>query len=210
MYVSVSELEMDGPLNHPPLDALLECLESINDDDDDDDGGDQDSGAGGAVIVDDSSPEDGAVENNRVTIADEVSASGEEESGDLAATGEPPASNQTEPVPSQPIIRRRASRTITNYLTSPHARRAKVKNAPCMFCPERKDVFSLRDHLETSLFCRSNYYSLMHVKSIDAVMTQSFVCIFCNNGGAKLKVHLTASNECFQSYCVHFNVNTIE
>ena len=58
--------EMDGPLNHPPLDALLQCLESS---DDDDGNQDKESGASGAMVVDESIPGDGAVEDDRATIA---------------------------------------------------------------------------------------------------------------------------------------------
>ena len=184
---------MTTPLNHGPLDALIQCLESDEEvyDDDGGGGGGREGGGGGGGDGDgvvDLSVTDGDTRTQADTVSLEPS--------------------QVTEVPPAP--RRVPSRTITRYLSSPHARRERVKQSPCMFCPEHKDVLTLRDHLEASVLCRTNYYSLLKVNSIDGIMLKTYVCMFCQDAGSTLKTHLRSSNVCFQSFRERFNVDTIE
>ena len=189
-------------LNHGPLNALIEGLESMEDSDRYDVDGDgvpshdvhdadeDDSSGGGHGDAADDDPNEQELE-----AAD----------GTVANIGEQSPIRENPPTP-----RRVPSRTISRYLSSPHARRERVKQSPCMFCVENKDVLTLRDHLESSILCRTNYYSLLHVNSIDAVLSKTYVCIFCPDVGASLKTHLRTSNDCFQAYTEKFNVDSLE
>ena len=173
---------MATPLNHGPLNALIQCLESDESDEEDTNNAGSGGGDGDPSVID----------------------------GDTQTQAQADTEPSQIPVPVPPAPRRVPSRTITRYLSSPHARRERVKQSPCMFCPEHKDVHTLRDHLEASVLCRTNYYSLLKVNSIDGIMLKTYVCMFCQDAGASLKTHLRSSNVCFQSFSEKFNVDTIE
>ena len=186
------------PLNHGPLNALIECLESIQSDEEEVDAG---GGGGDGDDIDDGGGEDR--DGDREEVGD-----GEGDDIDLNVPDVDTPTRANTEVPATP--RRVPSRTITRYLSSPHARRERVKQSPCMFCVEHKDVFTLRDHLERSVLCRTNYYSLLKVNSIDGILLKNYVCLFCEDAGASLKTHLRSSNGCFQSFSEKLNVDTIE
>ena len=176
-----SKMADPSPINHPPLDALIQLLENSEEDEIDGDNAGR--------------------ESDNEEVPRDV---------DIGLNNNTNLESQTL-VPETPVTpRRRTSGIISKYLSSPHARRERVKQIPCIFCVENKDVFTLGHHLENSILCRNNYFSLFHVRSIDAVLSKTFVCLFCQDVGATLKPHLRSTQVCFEAYCEKFNVDTIE
>ena len=109
-------------------------------------------------------------------------------------------------VPGGQEARKDLARTI---LSSASARRKIVKPEHCQFCGSFNDVMNLRAHLENREDCFNLYCRLMHLKTIDALLSSLFTCLFCQTDDLQLASHLRSHNRCFESYCQKFCVTSI-
>ena len=102
--------------------------------------------------------------------------------------------------------RNNLARTI---ISSTSARRKMKKPEHCHFCPSFNDITNLGDHLAENELCFNLYSRMTHLKSIDAILSSLFTCIFCPTNDGQLASHLKSHNQCFQRYCQKFDVTTV-
>ena len=94
-------------------------------------------------------------------------------------------------------------------LSSASARKKIRKPDHCQFCNSFLDVMTLRAHLEEKEDCFNLYRRMLHLKTIDAILSSLFTCLYCQTTDAQLASHLKSHNQCFQRYCQKLNVTSI-
>ena len=99
---------------------------------------------------------------------------------------------------------------VRRYLSSSSAKRRAQKAEHCNFCHLYLTKDNLEDHLTTSESCQILYLRRAHLKTVSAVMINSFGCLYCDNPFRKLQVHLRSSPECLRQYCARFKVDSVE
>lgn len=124
--------------------------------------------------------------------------------GDEANQGVPgdpaPVRAVVSPVHQSPIL--------AKYISSSSARRRIQKVAHCNYCNTDHDRASLELHLQQSERCLTLYSRRLHVKSVDAVLSLLFECLFCTDRVPKLFLHLEHSEDCRLQYMRKFNVDS--
>lgn len=115
-----------------------------------------------------------------------------------------------DPVADMPESPHARAQLVRRYLSSSSAKRRAQKAEHCNFCHLHLNKAALEEHLNTSELCQILYLRRAHLKTVPAVMVQSFACLYCDNPFHKLQVHLRSSPECLRQYCARFSVDSVE
>ena len=106
----------------------------------------------------------------------------------------------TSPVSRSPLV--------AKYISSSSAKRRAIKAENCCFCHQDHDRETMEVHLEQNERCRILYSRKFHVKTVDAILSRLYECLFCSSRAPKLFVHLESNEECRNKYLEKFNVES--
>ena len=120
--------------------------------------------------------------------------------GEAVPSGPAPVEVVVSPVRQSPIL--------AKYVTSSSARRRIQKVTHCNYCNSDNDRASLGLHLQQSARCMTLYSRRLHVKTVDAVLSTLYECLFCEDRVPKLFIHLERSEDCRLKYLQKFNVDS--
>ena len=105
---------------------------------------------------------------------------------------------------------RRRRRLNNDETSQADIQQSRVKNSPCSFCPLNLDVTNFEEHLKNSFNCRSLYFKLLKVTTVDGILMWTFDCIFCDAKFCKLTDHLRISVNCKERYFAKLGTDNIK